>query len=140
MPPSARRARLPMSQMVSTPIYSSTQGVYQLRGAIAQLLNIGPDQVRVVYMEGAGCYGDNGSDHAAGEAALLAQAMGRPVRVQWMRQDEHAWEPKGPAMVMQVRGALDGTGHGRRLGLPGVDADAHDARAAARQATCCRAR
>ena len=57
-----------------------------------------------------GCYGDSGADHAAGEAALLAQAMGRPVRVQWMRQDEHAWEPKGPAMVMQVRGALDGTG------------------------------
>jgi nicotinate dehydrogenase subunit B len=91
-------------------IYSSTQGVYQLRGAIAQLLNTGSDHVRVVYMESAGCYGDNGADHAAGEAALLAQAMGRPVRVQWMRQDEHAWEPKGPAMVMQVRGALDGTG------------------------------
>ena len=91
-------------------IYSSTQGVYQLRGAIAQLLNVGPDHVRVVYMEGAGCYGDNGSDHAAAEAALLAQAMGRPVRVQWMRHDEHAWEPKGPAMVMQVRGAVNGTG------------------------------
>src|SRR5207253_7730217 len=55
-------------------IYSSTQGVYQLRGAIAQLLNVGPDRVRVVYMEGAGCYGDNGSDHAAAEAALLAHA------------------------------------------------------------------
>jgi nicotinate dehydrogenase subunit B len=91
-------------------IYSSTQGVYQLRGAIAQLLNTGSDHVRVVYMESAGCYGDNGADHAAGEAALLAQAMGRPVRVQWMRHDEHAWEPKGPAMVMQVRGAVNGTG------------------------------
>ena len=91
-------------------IYSSTQGVYQLRGAIAQLLNTGSDHVRVVYMESAGCYGDNGADHAAGEAALLAQAMGRPVRVQWMRQDEHAWEPKGPAMVMQVRGAVNVTG------------------------------
>jgi CO/xanthine dehydrogenase Mo-binding subunit len=91
-------------------VYCSTQGVYQLRGAIAQLLNTGSDQVRVVYMESAGCYGDSGADHAAGEAALLAQAMGRPVRVQWMRQDEHAWEPKGPAMVMRVRGALDDTG------------------------------
>ncbi|MGI9148466.1 MAG: molybdopterin cofactor-binding domain-containing protein, partial [Chloroflexota bacterium] len=91
-------------------VYSSTQGVYQLRGAIAQLLSVPPQNVHVVHVEGSGCYGHNGFDDVAGEAALLAHAVGRPVRVQWMRQDEHAWEPKGPAMVAEVRAALDGNG------------------------------
>ncbi len=91
-------------------VYSSTQGVYQLRGAIAQLLNVPAQNIHVVHVEGSGCYGHNGFDDAAGEAALLAQAVGRPVRLQWMRQDEHAWEPKGPAMVAQVRAALGGDG------------------------------
>ena len=91
-------------------VYSSTQGVYPLRGAIAQLLGMAPENVHLVHMEGAGCYGHNGFDDAAGEAALLSQAVGQPVRVQWMRQDEHAWEPHGPAMVVDVRGAVDGQG------------------------------
>ena len=91
-------------------IYSSTQGVYPLRGAIAQLLGLQPESVHVVHMEGSGCYGHNGFDDAAGEAALLSQAVGKPVRVQWMRQDEHVWEPHGPAMVVNVRGAVDSQG------------------------------
>ncbi len=91
-------------------VYCSTQGVYPLRGALAQLLGLPPDKVRVVHMEGAGCYGHNGFDDVAGDAALLARAVGKPVRVQWMRQDEHGWEPKGPAMVMAVRGGLDTQG------------------------------
>jgi len=92
-------------------IWSSTQGAHQLRPTIAQLLGISSAEVRVIYTEAAGCYGHNASDDAAGEAALLSQAVGRPVRVQWTRQDEHGWEPVGPAMVMEVRGALDADGN-----------------------------
>jgi CO/xanthine dehydrogenase Mo-binding subunit len=91
-------------------IYSSTQGVYPLRGAVAQLLGMSPDSVHVIHMEGSGCYGHNGFDDAAGEAALLSQAVGKPVRVQWMRPDEHVWEPHGPAMTVDVRGAVDSQG------------------------------
>jgi CO/xanthine dehydrogenase Mo-binding subunit len=62
-------------------------------------------------MEGSGCYGHNGADDVAADAALIAAASpGRPVRVQWMREDEHGWEPYGPAMVTQARASLDGTG------------------------------
>ncbi|MDQ2785875.1 MAG: molybdopterin-dependent oxidoreductase [Chloroflexota bacterium] len=91
-------------------IWSSTQGVYPLRGALAQLLGTPADAVQVIHMEGSGCYGHNGFDDAAADAALLSKAVGKPVRVQWMRQDEHAWEPKGPAMVMEVKGGLDPQG------------------------------
>jgi CO/xanthine dehydrogenase Mo-binding subunit len=91
-------------------IYSSTQGVYPLRGAIAQLLDMDQNSVHVIHMEGSGCYGHNGFDDAAGEAALLSQAVGKPVRVQWMRQDEHVWEPHGPAMTVSVRGAVENSG------------------------------
>ncbi|MGI8691241.1 MAG: molybdopterin cofactor-binding domain-containing protein [Thermomicrobiales bacterium] len=92
-------------------IWSSTQGVYPLRGALAQLLGIPADSMQVVHMEGSGCYGHNGFDDAAADAVLLSKAVGKPVRVQWMRQDEHAWEPKGPAMVMDVTGGLDAQGN-----------------------------
>jgi nicotinate dehydrogenase subunit B len=61
-------------------------------------------------VEASGCYGHNGADDAAADAALLSQAVGKPVRVQWMRHDEHGWDPKGPAMVMEVRGGLDAQG------------------------------
>ncbi len=92
-------------------VWSATQGAHQLRPTIAQLLGISPANVRVIYVEAAGCYGHNGADDAAADAALLSQAVGKPVRVQWMRQDEHAWEPLGPAMVMEVRGGLDQAGN-----------------------------
>ncbi|MDI3340299.1 MAG: molybdopterin-dependent oxidoreductase [Sphaerobacter sp.] len=92
-------------------VYSSTQGVYPLRGALAQLLGLPEEKVRVIHVEGAGCYGHNGFDDVAADAALLSQAVGKPVRVQWMRHDEHGWEPKGPAMVIQVSGGLDGQGN-----------------------------
>ncbi len=88
-------------------IWCASQGVFALRPALAQLLKLPPEQVRVIFAEGAGCYGHNGVDDAAADAALLSQAVGRPVRVQWMRHDEHGWEPKGCPMVMDVRGGLD---------------------------------
>jgi len=96
----------------SLTIWSHAQGMYPLRGAIAELLGLPPERVRCVHMEGAGCYGHNGADDVAADAALIARAMpGRPIRVQWMREDEHAWEPYGPAMMTQVRAALDGSGN-----------------------------
>jgi nicotinate dehydrogenase subunit B len=92
-------------------IWSATQGAHQLRPTIAQLMEISPASVRVIYVEAAGCYGHNAADDAAADAALLSQAVGKPVRVQWMRFDENGWEPLGPAMVMEVRGGLDQQGN-----------------------------
>ena len=92
-------------------VWSHTQGVYPDRQAIAQMLRLSPDKVRCIHVEGSGCYGHNGADDAAADAALIARALpGRPVRVQWMREQEHAWEPYGPAMVTKVSAALDAAG------------------------------
>ena len=91
-------------------VWSGTQGPYPLRNTLAQLLGLSPDNVRVVWVEASGCYGHNGADDAAADAALLSRAVGKPVRVQWMRHDEHGWDPKGPAMVVEVRAGLDAQG------------------------------
>jgi nicotinate dehydrogenase subunit B len=92
-------------------VWTHSQGVYPLRGALAELLQEPPDNVRCIHAEGAGCYGHNGADDVAGDAALLARALpGRPVRVQWMREDEHMWEPYSPPMVTGVRASLDASG------------------------------
>jgi nicotinate dehydrogenase subunit B len=88
-------------------IWSSTQGIFFLRSAIATLLALPNSSVEVKYVEGSGCYGHNGSDDAAADAALLSQAVGAPVRVQWMRDQENGWDPKGPAMVVAHSAALD---------------------------------
>src|SRR2546427_5661001 len=92
-------------------IWSGTQGPYPLRKSLANLLAMPAEQVRVIFVEASGCYGHNGADDAAADAALLSQAGGKPVRVQWNRHDEHGWEPKGPAMAMEVRAGLDGGGN-----------------------------
>jgi CO/xanthine dehydrogenase Mo-binding subunit len=92
-------------------IWSGTQGPYPLRKSLANLLAIPAERVRVIFVEASGCYGHNGADDAAADAVLLSQGVGKPVRVQWMRHDEHGWEPKGPAMVMEVRAGLDGGGN-----------------------------
>jgi CO/xanthine dehydrogenase Mo-binding subunit len=91
-------------------VWCASQGVFGLRDAVAGLLGMPAADLRVMYLEGSGCYGHNGHDDVAADAALLSQAAGRPVRVQWMRHDEHGWEPKGPAMLMDVRGGLDAAG------------------------------
>jgi nicotinate dehydrogenase subunit B len=87
-------------------VWSATQGAHQLCAPIAGLLGLPVENVRVIFTEGSGCYGHNGSDDVAGDAALLSQAVGRPVRVQWSREDEHAWEPEGPAMLFEMEGAV----------------------------------
>jgi nicotinate dehydrogenase subunit B len=93
-------------------VWSHTQGVFPLRKDLARVLKMDPAAIRCIHAEGSGCYGHNGADDVALDAALLARAVpGRPVRVQWMRDDEHGWEPFGPAMVMRVKGALDADGH-----------------------------
>ena len=96
---------------IQATIWSSTQNVYALRGAVANLL-FGPgDQagkVHVTYVEASGCYGHNGADDAAADAALLSRAVGKPVRVQWARQDEHGWEPLGEAAAHDMEAGVTG--------------------------------
>ena len=88
-------------------VWSHTQGVYPDREAISELLGMPLERVRVIHVEGAGCYGHNGADDAAADAALIARALpGRPVRVQWTREQEHGWEPYGPAMTMDIAGTV----------------------------------
>ena len=92
-------------------VWSHTQGVYPDRAAIAEMLRMPPASIRVIHVEGSGCYGHNGADDAAADAALIARALpGRSVRVQWMREQEHAWEPYGPAMVTKLKASLDDSG------------------------------
>jgi CO/xanthine dehydrogenase Mo-binding subunit len=92
-------------------VWSHTQGAFPLRGAIAQLVKMTPDKVRVVHMEGSGCYGHNGADDVAADAALCALALpGRPVRVQWMREQEHGWEPLGCTQAVEASGGVDASG------------------------------
>ncbi len=88
-------------------VWTHSQGVYPLRKSIAEMLRRPESQVRCIHMEGSGCYGHNGADDVAADAALLALAVpGRPVRVQWMRDDEHAWEPFGAVMLTHARASL----------------------------------
>jgi CO/xanthine dehydrogenase Mo-binding subunit len=88
-------------------VWTHSQGVFPNRGNLAVALGMKPDDVRCVHTEGSGCYGHNGADDVALDAALLARsAPGRPVRLQWMRDDEFGWEPFGAAMVMKAKAAL----------------------------------
>jgi nicotinate dehydrogenase subunit B len=81
----------------SATIWSASQGTHRWAQAqvFAKLLGFAENKVRMIYLDGAGSYGTNGHDDAAMDAALLSREVGRPVRVQWMRQDEHGWDPKG---------------------------------------------
>jgi nicotinate dehydrogenase subunit B len=91
-------------------IWSPTQSVYPTRNTAAMLLGLKPDDVHVIFTMGAGCYGLNGADTVSYDAALMSQAVGRPVRVQLMRKDEMAWENYGTAFVIDQRVALDADG------------------------------
>lgn len=94
-----------------TTVWTHSQGVFPLRKALAELLGVAPAQVHCIHAEGSGCYGHNGADDVAADAALLARALpGRPVRVQWMREDEHANEPFGPPMLASASATLDAAG------------------------------
>jgi nicotinate dehydrogenase subunit B len=91
-------------------IWTASQATHRYRAAHAQMLGLPPDRVRLIYLDGAGCYGMNGHDDAAADAALLSKAVGRPVRVQWTREDELGWDPKGPPQLIEIRGRLSAEG------------------------------
>jgi nicotinate dehydrogenase subunit B len=92
-------------------VWSHAQGMFPLRAAIAGLMRMKPETVRCIHVPGSGCYGHNGADDVAGQVALLAKALpGRPVRLQWMREQEHGWEPFGSAMLTSVQAGLDSDG------------------------------
>jgi len=92
-------------------LWIHSQGVFPQRAAIAHVLGIAEEKIHVIHREGAGCYGHNGSDDAALDAALLARALpGRPVSLKWMRADEHRWEPYAPAMQVRMEASLDEEG------------------------------
>jgi nicotinate dehydrogenase subunit B len=92
-------------------IWTGTQGPFRTRDAIAKMLNIAPKNVHLLYQEGSGSYGRLESDDVAEDAALMSRAVGKPVRVQWMREDEHAWDPKGPAQLSTIRAGVDAQGN-----------------------------
>ncbi len=93
-------------------VWTHSQGIFPLRAHLARALGVEEAQVVAIHVDGAGCYGHNGADDAALDAALLARAVpGRPVRVQWTREDEFMWEPYGPAMVVKLKADLDAGGN-----------------------------
>lgn len=91
-------------------IWSASQATHRLRGICARILERPLEQVRVIYRDGAGCYGTNGHDDVCADAALISKAIGQPVRVQWSREDELGWDPKGPPQLLAMRGAVNGEG------------------------------
>jgi len=91
-------------------IWSGPQGPFRTRSTVAAILGLKEQNVRIVYHEASGSYGRMSTDDGAEDAALMSRAAGAPVRVQWSRQDEHGWEPKGPAQLDEVKAAIDGEG------------------------------
>jgi CO/xanthine dehydrogenase Mo-binding subunit len=91
--------------------WSASQATHGLSVQLAAMLGMAAADVRCIYLEGSGCYGRNGHEDAAGDAALLAKAVARPVRVQWSRADEHGWDPKGPPTLVDLRAGMDDAGN-----------------------------
>ncbi len=107
----APSAALAQQEAERLTVWTHSQGVPILRHALARALDVPPENVRVIHADGAGCYGHNGADDVALDAALLARAVrGAPVLVQWSREDEHTWEPYGPAMAIDLCASLDAGG------------------------------
>lgn len=91
-------------------IWAGSQGTFNTRKQVADMLGLPEKNVRVIYRESAGCFGRLSPDDVPQDAALMSRAVGKPVRVQWMREDEHGWEPKGPAQLMTARAGVDAQG------------------------------
>jgi CO/xanthine dehydrogenase Mo-binding subunit len=91
--------------------WTASQATHNLRKQLAKMFSMALGDVRCIYVDGAGCYGRNGHEDAAADAALLAKAVDRPVRVQWSRADEHGWDPKGPPTLIDLRANLDASGN-----------------------------
>ena len=106
--PSAAVAQLVDGRLT---VWTHSQGVYPLRAALAQVLGMAEDEIRTIHADGPGCFGHNGADDAALDAALLARAVpGRPVSLKWTRSDEHQWEPYGAAMAIRMQASLNAGG------------------------------
>jgi len=104
-------------------IYSNDMKSYGMRNGVAQFLGMPREQVRVIWMDGPQGYGRTAADDAGFEAAYLAKEIGRPVRMQWMRDEEQAWDTKGPAFTVKIRGALDAEGRMTALDYAARSAD-----------------
>lgn len=87
-------------------VWTASQSSHRLVNSCAALLEMPKEKVRVVYLDGAGCYGMNGHDDASAEAAMLSKAIGQPVRLQWSRQEELGWDPKGPPQLLELQATL----------------------------------
>ena len=92
-------------------VWTASQGTHGNRNTFARFLGLPRERVRMIYLEGSGCYGMNGHEDAAADAAILSRAAGRPVRVQWSREDELGWDPKGPPQLLDISGAVDASGN-----------------------------
>ena len=114
----------------SATIWTASQGTHGNHDSFARFLGLPRDKVRMIYLDGAGCYGMNGHEDAAADAAIMSRAVGRPVRVQWMREDEHGWDPKGPPQLLDFAATVDAEGRIVQL--------AHRHVAAAGDAAACR--
>ncbi len=91
-------------------IWTASQGTHGNQATFARFLKLPKEKVRLVYMDGSGCYGMNGHEDAAADAAIISQVIGKPVRVQWSRADEHGYDPKGPAQLLDLFGAVGADG------------------------------
>jgi nicotinate dehydrogenase subunit B len=91
-------------------VWTSTQGTYGLRENLSKVFGVPKEKLRVIFLDGSGSYGGNGNDDAAADAFLLSRSVKQPVRVQWMRHDEHGWDPKGPPQLLDLRAGLDAQG------------------------------
>ena len=91
----------------SATIWTASQGTHGNQTSFARFLDLPKEKVRLIYLDGAGCYGMNGHEDAAADAAIMSRATGRPVRVQWMREDEHGWDPKGPPQLIDISSSFD---------------------------------
>jgi CO/xanthine dehydrogenase Mo-binding subunit len=115
-------------------VWTHCQGVFPLRAALVKTLGLNPSAITVLHVQGSGCYGHNGADDAAADAAIIAMHIpGKPIRVRWRREEEFVYEPKTPSMVVKVRAQLDEAGkpvdwtqeiwsatHNKRPGAGGV--------------------
>jgi CO/xanthine dehydrogenase Mo-binding subunit len=105
-------AAMALSENRQLKIWCHSQGIYPLRASTAEVFEMDPEDVIIEHVLGSGCYGHNGADDVAFDAALIARAIpGKPILLKWTREDEHAWEPYGSAMVMELRGSLDSSGN-----------------------------
>ncbi len=91
-------------------IWSASQGTHGLRANLSKVFGLSQENVRVIFLDGSGSYGTNGGDHVAADAVLLSKTIGQPVRVQWTRQDETGWDPKGPQQLLDIQAGLDANG------------------------------